>query len=194
MKKILSLILITSSIFFSSCGGSDAENADASLGTLTEKIGYKVYENSSFTMLYPMDWEIMTQDQFTSSAPASAVVAFTNNVQNEIFTASLGVTARELAVEVSSSDFAKSSLESQREELVDFVEVDSEQVNITDEISTHILTFDGRSSTTGPNVRFKQLHVVDGTVVYSLTAAFLPTEEQSVVKHIDEMLDSFTLK
>ncbi len=71
------------------------------------------------------------------------------------------------------------------EELIGFTEV---------ALTQNLLEFEGKRSVTDPVIHFKQLFLINGGIGYTLTAGYLPTEDESVVKVLNEMLNSFALK
>ncbi len=195
MKNILSKILLLSltTLALTSCfGGDDTSNTD---GTI--EAGKIVYETSEFAILAPQDWEILEKSTFPSTVPSNTEVGFRNNIKSEIFTANVNINTTAFADTISSKDFAKSTMSEAKSSLLSFQEVESldHQVAIGDKVvNTVINEFQGKKSAIDPIIRFLQLYVTDNGIAYTVTGAYLPNEDESVVKMIEEMLDSFSLK
>lgn len=189
-KKLLIISLLSSALIFSACGSD--ESANTSEETITaDKI---TYATDDFELSIPSDWEILEKDSFTSNVPAETVVAFRNNIKNEVFTANVNINVTELAEEITVQDYAKSTLEKTKNSLIDFKEISSGEHTLAEDLPGYILEFEGKQSASESTIRFKQLYVIVDNKGYIITAAYLAEEEQSVVKSLDEMLDSFLLK
>ncbi len=194
MKK-LSFFLITmmSLLLFNGCFGGSDDNLTAG----SADPNFDIYDHAEFAMLLPKNWEIVEAYDFTSNMPQETVVGFVNNIKSEVFTANVNVGKEVLTEAISSSDFGKSSVLNAKKRLVSFEEIAKTPItlNIDDqEIETFISEFQGQKSCSEPIVRFKQLYAINGTNAYTVTAAFLPSEDESVVNYINEMLNSFSLK
>lgn len=189
MKKALSLLALTT-LFLTNCSGSANEEA-------AQEQGKTLYSGEGFEISVPQDWEVLERDDFTANVPAETQVAFRNNEKSEIFTANVNVTKNILNEEVSSIDFAKSSVAKISQSLLSFEKVREEDYAFADgdeAINTLWIEFQGKESATSDLIRFKQLFVVKNKAAYTITGAMLPTEQESIVKQIDEMLNSFTLR
>lgn len=189
MKKILSISIIATSLFLTACGGN--EDSTNSNGTTIDK---QTYEAEDFTISIPSDWEIIDRNDLTSNIPSDVIVAFRNNVKSESFTANANVTFTELPEDNSLEDFAKNSLAQIKITLIDFQEINNESYELNDETPAYLLAFQGKQGASEMPIVFKQVYVASGSSVYIVTAAYLVQEEESVVKSLDEMLDSFMLK
>ncbi|MEK7547466.1 MAG: hypothetical protein AAB540_01080 [Patescibacteria group bacterium] len=180
---------------FSGCSSED-EGTNSTNGT-AENPNKALYEETDFSLSIPTSWEVINKNSFTSNVPANTIVGFRNNIKNEKFTANLNITQTNLTEEISSEDFAKSSMAKTKNSLVDFVEInkDTAKVNSPDgEIEAYLVEMEGKKSVNEPIVHFKQLHIVNGDKAYTITAAYLKEEDESVINMLDEMVNSFTLK
>lgn len=179
-KKSTILILAITSLLFTGCGDSEpTENPnDPGLGKIS-------YETADFFIFAPEDWEILEKNDLPSDAPAEFIVAFKNNVKHDIFTASVGITKDTFANKITSEDFMIKSRPEIENAIVGYNEISAEG-------ST--LVFEGKKSATAPNIRFKAIYIMNEKVGYTLTAAYVPDEDESVVNMTEEMLNSFTLK
>lgn len=195
MKKITAIaITLTSLLGLTACFGG---GTDESIPTDTTPPAYSKYDHSDFSVLYPKDWEILSTSDFTSNVPSSTVVAFRNNLKNDIFTANFNISQATIAAGTTSEDFALQTLNTEKYNLVGFTELSREAYTLGDELTgekSFISTFQGRKTVTENLVEFKQLCIARNGYGIIITAAHLPGEEQSVVMMLDEMLRSFTLK
>ncbi len=189
MKKLLSLLTL-STLFLANCGGSASEEAAGEQGKT-------LYSGEGFEISAPQDWEIIEQKDFTANVPAETQVAFRNNEKSEIFTANVNVTKNILPEEITSINFAKSSVAKISQSLLSFEKLKEENYAFADGenvINTLWIEFQGKQSATSDIILFKQLFVVKGTTAFTATGALLPNENESIVKQIDEMLNSLTLR
>lgn len=197
MKNKLLLALLITPIFLISCGGG-SKTADVTPGEATQNIGKLSYQGKNFSILFPKDWEAIEKDSFTSNVPAETVVGFRNNIKNDTFTANVNVAETQLTDKtILSKDFAKSTLANAKKHLVNF-----NQISLSDYrfpsgdkgIDTFIADFEGRKTASESTIHFKELYVVNGSIGYTVTGAYLPTEDNNVVLVVDEMLKSLALK
>ena len=198
MKKIsLFALLLITPLFIAGCGGDD-EAANNSSGS-AENADKLMYETDNFSLLFPKDWEILESNSFTSNVPQETVVGLRNNLKSNIFTANINIaqTALEQEQTLDSRDFAKSSLAEVKKSLVNFNQISLEDYNLTygdEEIATYISDLEGRKTASEPTIHFKQLHIVNDGIGYTVTGAYTPNEDESVVTQIEETLKSFQLK
>jgi hypothetical protein len=189
---ILAVLALT---LFSGCSSEDGEKNPTNGATINPN--KTLYEETDFSLSIPASWEVINKDSFTSNVPANTIVGFRNNIKNETFTANLNITQTNLTEEISSEDFAKSSMAKTKNSLVNFVEInkDTAKVNSPDgEIEAYLIEMEGKKSANEPVIHFKQLHIVNGGKAYTITAAYLKEEDESVTNILDEMVGSFTLK
>lgn len=173
-------------------GSSDGTSGD----TVFSNPNYNTYQGAGFTIPYPKDWEVIDGKTFTSNVPAETIVAFRNNLKNEIFTANTNISITPIPETINSEDFGKSTLLKSKESLVGFNELSKEEISFlygNTELKTFISGFEGKKTPSDPVVRFKQLYIAGQGQGYVITSAYLPTEDESVVKMCDEMLHSFSL-
>lgn len=194
MKKILLLISIP--LILTACGGDDEAPTGGDSAENADKL---MYETDDFSILFPKDWEIIESGSFTSNVPEETIVGFRNNIKSNIFTANLNIAKTELEQEqsIDSRDFSKSSLAKAKKSLVNFEQISLEDYDFSfgdEEIATFISDFEGRKSASEPTIHFKQLHIANDGTGYTITGAYAPTEEESTVVQIQEMIESFQLK
>lgn len=190
-QKLLTAILSVT-LILSGCSGSD-EQSDES----TEQAGKIKYESTNFALLVPQDWEILEKDSITSTTPQEVTVAFRNNIKNEIFTSNLVITETAVEETTNVKDFAKSTITNIKKSLLNLTEISSTDgviVNGETDLATNTIEFEGKKGPGEPTIHFKLFFVINNGIGYTLTTAYLPQEDESVVKMTNEMLDSFSLK
>jgi len=154
------------------------------------------YETSNFKINMPEDWEIIERQDFTSNVPIETVVGFRSNIKSEIFTSNVNISESQLPVEINSKDFAKSSISSAKNKLTSYKQINFQDYELEykdESIPTYIIEFSGKQSPIEPIVQFKQIFISHNGIGYTITGSFLSDESESIVKQIDEMLDSFSL-
>lgn len=182
-------------ILFSGCSSED-EEINPTDGT-TKNPNKTLYEETDFSLSVPASWEVINKDSFTSNVPANTIVGFRNNIKNEEFTANLNITQTNLTEEISSEDFAKSSIAKTKNSLVDFTEISKDTASVDSpdgKMEAYLVEMEGKKSANEPIVHFKQLHVVNKDKAYTITAAYLEGEDESAINILDEMIESFILK
>lgn len=192
--KRIAAIGIISSLLFVGCGGGDSTST---ITALPVKEGNVVYDNTSFTLQIPKSWETIDKTSFTSMVPLETVVGFRNNIKSDIFTANVNVAQKTLDnKDTVVKDFAKSSLEILRNNLIGYQLLNEKEGKLISNtgIDTYTTELEGKKSASEQIIHFKQLYVINNGIAYTITGAYLPNEDESVVTAIGEMLDSFTLK
>jgi PBP1b-binding outer membrane lipoprotein LpoB len=193
MAKIKLIIpLIAISMFFGGCFGEDDSSP-----TNTFEDNKIRYQHKNFTINIPQDWDIIEKSDFTSTVPEEIVVAFRNNIKNEIFTANVNISMIALSETLNSTNFAKSSKNKASTSLIEFEEKDLETKKIMKKnnfIEGAIMEISGKKTSYDPIINFTQVFIVDNKIGYTITAGYLAQEDETVVKYIEEMLDSFELK
>lgn len=190
MKKLI--LLLTFSLIFTGCFDSD----ETTPATITDS-DKKIYDNPSFQISIPIDWEIAEKNGFTSNVAENTTVAFINNIKDELFTANVNIITSKIEETVAQDDFIKTNKEKAKTKLLSFQEIGETEILVPysdTPIDTMIYEFQGKDKPANPLVRFKQLYIVNSGMSYTITAAYLPNEDEAVVKYIDEMLNSLTLK
>ncbi|MCX6735046.1 MAG: PsbP-related protein [Candidatus Peregrinibacteria bacterium] len=195
-KHLVTIIIsLTFTFLFTGCSGSSS----TSTTTPTIKEGNTVYENNTFSLQLPKSWEVIDKTSFTSTVPTETVIGFRNNIKSDIFTANVNVAQKQLQQSDSPSvkDFAKSSLEILRNNLISYQIFNEKEGKMTygkDGLVTYYTELEGKKSASEQIIHFKQVYVINQGIAYTVTAAYLPNEDESVVTTVGEMLDSFYLK
>lgn len=181
MKKITT-ILITALTLTGCFGGTESQAVEA-------PIGFKAFETNEISLIYPEAWELLTQSDFTSSVPANTIAAIRNNIRSDIFTANLNITKSSLQKGTTVEDFKKSNIEALKNSLIGFQELET-----VEHSEGLLLSFQGKKGISEPVLNFKQLLSTGDTSAYIVTASYLPGEDESIVKALNEMLESVSLK
>jgi hypothetical protein len=187
--KALSIIAIIP-LLMTGCFGS---GSDTTSGTQTTDSTKKLYETTDFSIEIPQDWEILERADLRPNIPQETVVAFRNNIKSDIFTANVNISMETVGETVNSSDYAKNSKISAQKNLVSFEEISSQSYNNGTTTGT-ILEFSGKKTSSDPIVKFQNLYIVNNGSAYTITGAYLPAEDETIVKNIGEMINSFLLK
>jgi len=202
-KIFIPITTIFISLFLlSSCGNSTDTTQPTStdstdVATDLAAQGKVLYQGQDFTIAVPDRWEVISKSDFTSNFPEDVVVAFRNNVKNEIFTANMTIAIQTLPEDIPSQDFGINSIKKQKEYILEFKDTrySAQDLIYKDtKIPTYFVQSEGKKSGADPLIKFAQLFVVYNKKAYTITAAYLPTEDESVVNAINEMINSFALK
>lgn len=172
-------------------GNSTPAPTDQSTGTTT------TYQTTDFSINVPTDWDTIESKDFTSNIPKGTIVAFRNNIKSEVFTANLNISVTDLQEVITSQDFETSSKANIKSSLLGYTETSTAPQDVKSGTATLqgvMFEFQGKKSASDPILTFKQLYVVRDKTGYTLTAAYLPDEDASVVNSLTEMLNSFMLK
>ncbi len=191
-KKVLTLTLI-SIVGLTGCfgGGEDNESSGQNQGPNT------VYETDSYSINVPLDWEEINENTLPSNAPQSMEVGFQSNLKSDQFTTNVAINVLELENEISSSDFGKNSQREIRRELTGYREIEAAEIDVAkaeDELAGYLVTYEGKFSPSQPELLFRELYVVDQSIVYIISAASLSEEDEGIVIKAEEMLESFAIK
>ncbi len=190
-KNILKVIVLTIVIFaFTGCG-------EEAITTNSVSAGMKGYETANFYIHYPQDWKIIEKINFPSTISKDVIVAFKNNIKNEVFTANINIAVNVSNESISSKDFAVNTIEKNKTNLIGLTNIEGseETVMLGDtKIKAYVYQFTAKKTASAPTIKFIQLFVSKGDVIYTVTSSHLPNEDESIVKQLNEMLNSFVLK
>ncbi len=186
LKKLV-LTTIISSLILSGCGGGSSTKTSE----IPLKEGNVIYENNNLSIQIPKSWEIIDRSSFTSSVPTETIVGFRNNIKSDIFTANVNISQKQLEQSDSPQvkDFAKSSMEIHKNNLIGY-----QLLNEKESGNSYFTEFEGKKSASEQIIHFRQMYVIKDNLAYTITGAYLPNEDESIVTTIGEMLDSFSLK
>lgn len=198
MKKLATIIILGITVLsLGGCfGGDDTTTDTPTQNDQLAALGKVAYTTKNFTIIVPDKWEVIENSSFISNVPKDTVVAFRNDVKNEVFTANVNVSQTTLEEEISSSDFGKGSLKITKDTIVNFKETSGQSFDYNNNgtnIPAYVAEFEGKSTASGPIVHFKQVFIIKDKTAYTVTSAYTPTESETVVKTMDEMLNSLTL-
>lgn len=196
LKYLAASIGIFCALFFTACGGGSSSSNNSGPVIPPGKVAY---DSDTFSVQIPKDWQTIDKNSFTSNVPAETIVGFRNNIKNDIFTANVNIAQKQLDAKsvVTVKDFGKSTLEVLKNNLIGFQllnEKDDKMNYGKDGLATYKTEFEGKKSASEPVIHFQQLYVINNGTAYTVTAAYLPNEDVTVVTTIGEIFDSFLLK
>jgi len=196
IKHLVISIGIISAILFVGCSGRDSTSSTTSAPV---KEGNTLYENNNFSIEIPKPWETIDKGSFTSNVPLETIVGFRNNIRSDIFTANLNISQKSLDPKqvITSKDFAKSSLEIARNNLIGYQLLSEKEGKMAygkDGLATYLAEYEGKKSASEQIIHFTELYVVNNNFGYTVIGSYLPNEDESVVKTVEDMLSSFLLK
>ncbi len=175
---VITLTLIT----LTACGGAEPAPED---------ISKDLFTTENFSIKAPQDWEVLRTSDFPASVPKETLAVFKNKIKSHTFTANVNISQSTVEKIITASDISKATKAKLKTSLINYKELSES----TDKESTKVTTvFEGKKSASSPMLIFKQVYAVKDTTAITITAAYLPNEDESVVKMMDEMLDSFSLK
>ena len=185
-KKILSIIIL-SCLLFTACGDDSSPNSNET------KALYTVEE---FKLSFPNDWEVIEKESFPSNVPSETLVVFRDNIKNEIFTTNINISKINTKEAISPQDFAKSTLAKAKNTLVGYKKISLEQIEVSykdKDTEAYISDYEGKKSPSDNPVHFKELYITIDKSAYIISAAYLPSTDESTIKEIEESLQSFTI-
>ncbi len=156
-----------------------------------------LYETGQFSIRIPKSWEVIDSKDFTSEVPRETVVVFRNNVKNENFTANINIVRNELQEPISTLDYAKMVLNRQKTGLYNYKESRREDTSMTiggAATSTFFTLFEAKKTTDDKSVRYLQTYGVKAEYAYIVTGAVSPSENENMVKTMEDTIKSFQLK
>ena len=166
-------------------------------GDNTEVTTSNLYQESDFSISVAKDWVTIERGDFTSNISPKTAVGFRSNLRNEVFTSNVNIVITSIDKEITAGDFAKSNLSKIRSSLLSYQEGSTSAITIPfgdAESNGYKVQFSGKQGPSQPIVQFDQVYAVNNGLAYQVTGAYLATEDESVVKQIGEMLDSFSLR
>lgn len=189
MFKQLSIILALPLILTGCLGGSDN-----STNTITNKT---TYQAETFTIDVPLDWETIEKAALGTYAPPGLVVAFRNNIKSEIFTANMIIEIDTGMEGLTAEEVGLNEKNIQKNKLIAFTDISTETKAINageNTVEGYFTNYQGKQDAAGATVTYKQLTVAYNGSIITVSAGYGPNEDESVVKMINEMIDSFALK
>lgn len=192
IAKRLFIILSTSSLLLTACGGEDATGEPESGGA---EARYFTYKTSEYGIEIPDDWE--TVENFVSEYPNELQAAFRNNVQNTDFTSNVTVLKEANTKKDTSYDYAERKLAEHESTLLNYELLSQEVVSLSvngAESKTLLSTFQGKNDTSRLSLQFLQVTLANGEDAWVVTATYRPNEDEFVIERMDHMLRSFTLR
>jgi len=187
MKKTF-FIAIIATLLLTACGESTIS---------TTEMTDTSYATENFAINYPKDWSVLEKSNFTSNFPASTILAIRNNVKNEIFTENIVINKSTIDKKTTIEDTVKSSKENLKANLIGYKEIKSEKSDVKTtekDVTSYKTTYQGKKTPSSPTLQFEQEIVIQNGYLYTITGAYRLDSDEMVVKMIEEMINSFSLK
>ena len=196
MKKMSIISVVLASVLLSGCFGITSITGSGGSGIQAVE-GYTIYDGSSFKILVPAGWEIITERDLRSSMGQNVVAAFRNNVRNPEFTANVVIVKNVLTGEAKTIDYEKALYEKIKNSLSSFKELayDTTQVRVGGTMTDTLFTdVQGREGPDRDLKRFMHLSGVAGTTAYVAAGSMLVGESVDTAKKIETMIRSFEVE
>lgn len=195
MKTFFKLVLFSLvTLTLSACLGIGEDTDTAPVEGSNEST---TYQNSELSVAIPKDWEIIESKDFSDRVASNTVIAFRNNMKNDIFTANINIITNERLSDKSSSEHAKEIINSEKATITEYKELSRETVSLknagnTD--ATEFIVFEGKNNADQDLTRYVQVFLAKGDKVYIVTGSYRPTEEEKTTQLIQQSIKSFELK
>jgi hypothetical protein len=190
MKKLLTLIL-TVGLLTACSGGTEGTTI-----TDSEETFFFTYRTAEYEIDVPDDWETITA--FSSEYPDNIRIAFRDNIKDGDFTANVTVFKEDNEKQRLNADISQKYLSDHSDTLINYELVSQEEVvlDLLGAASQSILnTYEGKNDTNDPNITYMQTYLVEGDIVWVVTASYYaPTEDEFTVERLETMLKSFTAR
>jgi hypothetical protein len=192
-KKLLSILLIATTLMLSGCFSSDGQTTTSS-GTDGNAPDNKVYQNSQFSLSFPGSWDVIEPKDFTSEIPPETQLVIRNNIKNDTFTANINVVRNDLQLTMSSLDYAKEIINRQRTGLLDYKETKRDIINIQvggQSEESYYTEFEARLNQTDPVTKFVQTYAVKDKAGFIIMGSYSTQENTTVVDQVNAVVKSF---
>ncbi len=156
---------------------------------------FNLYDLSDFSIQYPKDWEVI--DTFSDKYPKETILAFKNPEANSSFYANVNVSKMKIDSALSSLDFANKKIENHKIALGEFTEISRQDINLNingKPEKTILLLFSGKYDPQGKTYKYLQTYAVKNNYAFTITGSVSRSEKDEIVKKIETMLKSFSLK
>lgn len=193
-KKIL-LVATVSIMFLAGCGGSGSSQADT-IGLTLPAANYTTFTASEFRIQYPIDWEVLSQQEISSRFRQRLEVAFLSNFRDLFFTPVITVEKVELTESMNSMQFADQNIARNASTLIDYVLVDRQPVTLERQgapVLTEIVKFRGKQRIQDDVLEFIQIYAVQGADGLIVTGAYDPTSDRTQEDKIVNSLKTLKL-
>lgn len=187
---LLTLITFTFTACFHSNESTDTPTEDSNTEMTT-------YQNAELSIAIPRDWEIIEAKDFSDRVAPNTVIAFRNNIKNDIYTASINIVTNERLSDKSSADHGKEIINSEKASVVEYKELSRESISLKNAGNTdaaEFIIFEGKESAEDDLVRYVQTFLAKDDKVYIVTGSYRPTEEERMTQLIQQSVKSFELK
>ncbi len=176
-------------------GGCSSSGSETVTGPADDLTKFFEYSTAEFAIQVPNEWE--TVNAFTSEYPESVRVAFRDNLKDGDFTANVVVTRENNGKSLTSMDFAQKTLGIHGETLISYRLISQENLELGmngGASATVLNTFEGKKEADAATLNFQQVYLTKGEQAWTVTASYLPNEDEFTVARMETMLKSFRLK
>ncbi len=192
MKKLLIFLTVISFVvIIPGCfGGADEKKEEKPQEAETNS-----YQGEQFSLSPPKDWDTITT--FTKEYPVGTVIAFRNNIKDEMFTANINIFTKSILHDFTPIDLALEELKNHETNLINYKEISRENTKITisgKALDTLLIYFEGKQSHEEEIVRFMQIFAAKDGVGYIVTFAAKQDESEEIVKEGEKTIRSFVVK
>ncbi|MCX6825017.1 MAG: PsbP-related protein [candidate division SR1 bacterium] len=191
MKKFLSLILVTGSLFVLGCGKTPATGIDSN-SSVSELTGQAVVERKSyanttdaFTLQYP------TTRVFKENVFGSSVVFFTPMNTGDTVSENIGIMKKSLDKEYTLDEYYAIMKPELTKLVPEFTEVSNESIKIND-VNAQKLIYKGTEGS--KKLQWEQVYLIKNKAVYIITYTALEDTFNQFNQTLDEMIATLEIK
>jgi hypothetical protein len=189
IKKILLLCFTFSFLILAGCSGSSS--APETIGLTLPAANYSNYATADFRIQYPIDWEVLSQQEISSKFRQRLEVAFLSNFKDLFFTPVITVEKVALTENINSMEFADQNISKNASTLIDYILVDRQPVTLERKgspVLTEIVKFRGKERIQNDILEYIQIFAVKDQSGFIVTGAYDPTanrtEEDKIVNSL----------
>lgn len=182
MKKIITTLLLTSTLLLSGCFGF-GEDTPAEIAPIENQ--KNLYNNGEFQIQSPENWEVFEKRDFTSEISSNTQVVFRSKKKNEVFIANISVVKNMLPEGMIMEDYSKKLNESSAAVLQNYKKLDGKDVT-----GKTIILFQGKRSTKDPLLKFVQVVISREKTILIATATFISNEDEIIAQEAQAIAES----
>lgn len=190
MKVFRSIYIACIAVLITGCFSSESDDAGASRGTHS-------YATNEFRISIPNEWEIIEPAKFQSTIPPSTVIAFRNNVADEIYTSNVVIVRNPLSIDITSQDYVLAVIEKTKRELAEFQEISVEPQPMTIGGNPENSLFTIVRGRNALDAEIKEFVIFAGSherTAYIALGSYLPKEPETTKELVQEMVRSFEIR
>lgn len=190
LKRNIILLLTVFTIFLTGCGGSGGSSSE-SIGLTLPEANYTTFNTTDFRIQYPIDWQVLSQQDISSRFRQRLEVAFMSNFKDLFFTPVITVERVSLSEAMNSMEFADQNIAQNSSTLIDYILIDRQPVTLErrgSPILTEIVKFRGKQRIQDDVLEFIQIYAVRDSSGFIVTGAYDPasnrTDEDKIVNSL----------